>query len=99
MFNFQIYWNLYIQDLLNNCPSKIQGPEHVLKNSLGGCEPSTCCYIIYGHDTEKQTVYNLTSYMIDQVLSHGYKPVTVGECLSDPPANWYRNATTGDPVT
>jgi len=58
-----------------------------------------CRYIIYGHDTERQTVDNLTSYMLDQVLSQGYKPVTIGECLSDPPANWYRNATTGDPVT
>jgi hypothetical protein len=32
----------------------------------------------------------LVEYMLKGLLSKGYKPVTVGECLGDPKANWYR---------
>jgi hypothetical protein len=36
-------------------------------------------------------------YLIDQARSLGYRLVTLGECLGDPPANWYRDPRTGQP--
>lgn len=33
--------------------------------------------------------------MIDNAREHGYKLVTVGECLDDPEENWYRDPLTG----
>jgi hypothetical protein len=31
--------------------------------------------------------------MLDLMIAKGYKMVTLGECLGDPAANWYRAAT------
>ncbi len=33
--------------------------------------------------------------MIETARTLGYDLVTVGDCLGDPPVNWYRNPTTG----
>ena len=35
---------------------------------------------------------NLTEYMLSTLTQLGYKAVTVGDCLGDPAANWYRQA-------
>lgn len=35
--------------------------------------------------------------MIDTLRAAGYTTALYGECMNDPPANWYRNATTGQP--
>ncbi|TFA98046.1 putative peptidoglycan-N-acetylglucosamine deacetylase [Trichoderma ghanense] len=49
-------------------------------------------YIVLAHDVHQQTVVTLTKYMIQTSKERGYKLVTVGECLNDPPENWYRSA-------
>ncbi|KAJ6084916.1 hypothetical protein N7499_004545 [Penicillium canescens] len=92
-----IYWNLYTQDLKNKSPERIQNSKNIVENAFQDCKPSTCSHIVYGHDTEYQTA-NLTEYIIHQIQAKGYKAVTIGECLSDPAVNWYRNATTGKQV-
>ena len=57
-------------------------------------------YITISHDIHYQTVYNLTNYMLDYLQFLKYKrPVTVGECLGDPPENWYRNASGVPPAS
>lgn len=35
--------------------------------------------------------------MIDTAKKLGYQLVTVGDCLGDPPVNWYRDPATGEP--
>jgi hypothetical protein len=45
------------------------------------------------HDIHELTALNLTSYMLDYVYSKGFTAVTVGECMNNPPANWYRDST------
>jgi hypothetical protein len=40
-------------------------------------------------------VYNLTDYILTSLFSAGYRAVTVGECLGDPSANWYRTGPSG----
>lgn len=31
--------------------------------------------------------------MLKSLIGNGYRPVTVGACLGDPPENWYRAGT------
>jgi hypothetical protein len=50
--------------------------------------------VIINHDIHYQTAYNLTNYMLDYMNFTGWSTsVTLGECLGDPPENWYRNAS------
>lgn len=42
------------------------------------------------HDIHNQTVNNLTDYILASMYKNGFKSVTVGDCLGDPQANWYR---------
>jgi peptidoglycan/xylan/chitin deacetylase (PgdA/CDA1 family) len=49
-------------------------------------------WLAIGHDILDQTANNLTEYMLSQLKQLGYKAVTVGDCLGDPKANWYRSA-------
>jgi hypothetical protein len=49
------------------------------------------------HDIHELTALNLTGFMLDYVYSQGFTAVTVGECMNDPPANWYRDSTPAAP--
>ncbi|ROV93197.1 hypothetical protein VMCG_08760 [Cytospora schulzeri] len=51
--------------------------------------------IVLAHDIQEKTAHELAEYMIEQADEHGYRLVTVGECLGDPPRNWYRSPSTG----
>ncbi|EFQ99339.1 hypothetical protein MGYG_02352 [Nannizzia gypsea CBS 118893] len=42
------------------------------------------------HDVHQTTVEMLMQQLLDEVKKRGLKAVTVGECLGDPQANWYR---------
>ncbi|KAF5025720.1 hypothetical protein F66182_2187 [Fusarium sp. NRRL 66182] len=44
------------------------------------------------HDVHQNTVQNVVPAVIDIVLQSGKRSVTVGECLGDPEANWYRTS-------
>jgi peptidoglycan/xylan/chitin deacetylase (PgdA/CDA1 family) len=48
-----------------------------------------------GHDIHEQTALNLTAYMLQYLRSKGYRGVTMGECMGDPEANWYRTSSGG----
>lgn len=47
-------------------------------------------YVVLAHDVHQATAYQLAEYMIDYARSKGLRLVTVGECMGDPAANWYR---------
>ncbi|KAH7329924.1 hypothetical protein BKA65DRAFT_460379 [Rhexocercosporidium sp. MPI-PUGE-AT-0058] len=81
--------NIDTKDYMNNSPGTIQISKEKFSNLVASV-PSLGSYIPLAHDIHYQTVTNLTAYMIDTLLARGYTPVTVGECLNDPPANWYR---------
>jgi Polysaccharide deacetylase len=55
-------------------------------------------WLVIGHDIIQQESYRLTEYMLQQFQRRSFRMVTVGECVGDPPANWYRypNATDAD---
>jgi hypothetical protein len=49
--------------------------------------------LVLNHDVHYQTVYNLAEYELQRIAALGLgTSVTVGQCLDDPPANWYRAA-------
>jgi peptidoglycan/xylan/chitin deacetylase (PgdA/CDA1 family) len=62
-----------------------------LSQSPGG----SSSFITLSHDIFEKTVKDLVPYMMSVVKENGYTPVTVGECLEDPPENWYRDPVTG----
>jgi hypothetical protein len=62
-------------------------------------KPSSNSYIVLSHDIHQETVTTLVPYMISRVKALGYKFATAGQCLGDPPTNWYRDPLTGQPIT
>lgn len=46
--------------------------------------------LVLAHDVHPDTVNSLAEHMIVESQNRGLRLVTVGECLGDPAANWYR---------
>ncbi|KAK5989725.1 Chitin deacetylase [Cladobotryum mycophilum] len=90
--------NIDTKDYENDDPSLIQISKDRFSSGLSS-DPSSHSYITLAHDVHYQTVVNLTAYMVQTSRDRGYKLVTVGECLGDPKANWYRQVSGGGSVT
>ncbi|CAF3470990.1 unnamed protein product [Fusarium graminearum] len=90
--------NVDTKDYENDSPQLIQNSKNRYSAGVSTNSASNQ-YIVLAHDVHDQTVHNLTSYMIDTARSRGYRLVTVGECLGDPRANWYRTASRDRDVT
>lgn len=84
--------NLDTKDYANDDPNLIQTSKNTFNSYVSSNSPSSSSFIVLNHDVHYQTVYNLTEYELQRVAATGYRPVTVGECLGDPSANWYRAA-------
>ncbi|KAI9821948.1 MAG: hypothetical protein M1827_002530 [Pycnora praestabilis] len=84
------YFDVDTDDYDNDSPLLIQNAKNNFDNDIAGGSNLTSDYLVIGHDIHEQTAYNLTAYMLTQLLAQGYQPVTVGECLGDPPLYWYR---------
>jgi hypothetical protein len=82
--------DLDTQDYLNDSPTLILNSENIFDAALANASPTTDDFLVISHDIHNQTSQVLVEYMLKGLLSKGYKPVTVGQCLGDPPANWYR---------
>ncbi|KAK6586201.1 hypothetical protein PZA11_001258 [Diplocarpon coronariae] len=85
--------DLDTSDYLNDSPALIQNSKTIFDNALAAKSPTSDDFLIIGHDIHNQTANVLVEYMLQQIQSKGYKPVTVGDCLGDPKANWYRTDT------
>ncbi|KAF2670004.1 glycoside hydrolase/deacetylase [Microthyrium microscopicum] len=79
-----------------------QGDYNAAQNNFLGPissnKPATSSYIVLSHDIHQQTVTQLVPFMITNLKKYGYTTATVGECLGDPPANWYRDPLSGSAV-
>ncbi|RYP13020.1 hypothetical protein DL765_007051 [Monosporascus sp. GIB2] len=84
------YFNLDTEGYLHDDPEEIQKSKDIWDEHVEGSNPCNTSYLAIEHDLQKQVVYNLTEYMLKSLIVNGYRPVTVGECLGDPPENWYR---------
>jgi peptidoglycan/xylan/chitin deacetylase (PgdA/CDA1 family) len=83
--------NLDTKDYANDSPDLIGNSQRTF-DQYTASDPSSVGYIVLNHDVHQQTVSTLAEYEIQRLTSRGYKPVTVGQCLGDAAANWYRSA-------
>lgn len=86
-------------DYLYDSPTEIQMAKDNFVQQMERAKNLSINTIALNHDTHYQTAYNLTNYMLDYMkfLDYGTS-VTVGECLGDPPENWYRSDGGAPPV-
>lgn len=84
------YFDLNTAGYENNDPALIQNSKDIWDRRVPPLNLQTESVLVIEHDTEYQTVYNLTEYMLVSMRDLGWKGVTVGECLNDPKENWYR---------
>ncbi len=89
------YFDLDTDDYNNVTPDKIQNAKNRVFNAINPSNPQVDAFQAIAHDIHQQTAQNLTGYMIKTMQDKGYKLVTLGECLGEPEANWYRDASTG----
>lgn len=89
-----VNFNVDTKDYAHDSPDLIETSKRAFAAALGGgSTPTRDSFVVLVHDTHRQTVANLTRFMIDTIRAEGYEAVTVGDCLGDPAGNWYRNAT------
>ncbi|KAL0936387.1 chitin deacetylase [Colletotrichum truncatum] len=66
-------------------------------NAINGGNPSSDSFISLAHDIHSFTANGFVQYMIDVAKEKGYQFTTIGDCLGDPKANWYRDPKSGEP--
>ncbi|KAI1815877.1 carbohydrate esterase family 4 protein [Poronia punctata] len=88
-----IYFDLDTEGYLHDDPVAIQQSKNIWDANVPRSNPCRTSWLQIEHDIHYQTVYNLTDYFLDSLFKSGYRSVTVGECLGDPPENWYRAGT------
>jgi hypothetical protein len=94
-----IYFDLDSEDYLHDDPTQIQISKNDFSGNLSTSTAAQRSWLEISHDIHQQTAYNLTEYMLITLKAQGYTPVTVGTCLGDPPANWYRTLGGGSVFT
>lgn len=87
-----VYFDVDTAGYMNDDANLIQKSKDIWDSTVKGTNPATTSFLEIEHDIHYQTAYNLTDHILDSIYSHGYRSVTVGECLGDPVDNWYRRA-------
>ncbi|RHZ54881.1 chitin deacetylase [Aspergillus thermomutatus] len=64
--------------------------QNIFKSALQSGNPKTNSFISIAHDIHNHTVHDFVPLMIDYLQAQGYTTALYGECLNDPPSNWYR---------
>jgi peptidoglycan/xylan/chitin deacetylase (PgdA/CDA1 family) len=91
----------HISDFNFSTEDYLEEPKGTFQNSLdwfkgnitkGNATPEKNDWLTIAHDIIGPTAYNLTEFMLSTLTQLGYKAVTIGDCLNDPPENWYRSA-------
>ncbi|KAK1751271.1 carbohydrate esterase [Echria macrotheca] len=85
-----INFDLDTKDYENRTPDLIGNSMSLFADAIGAGGPSDS-FLVLAHDVHEQTAVSLVPYMLDKIKQKGYQAVTVGECLGDAPANWYRS--------
>ncbi|GJN80281.1 hypothetical protein PLIIFM63780_003806 [Purpureocillium lilacinum] len=85
-----VYFDLDTEGYLHQSPTEIQVSKDIWDRTVKGQSPANNTWLAIEHDSIEQTVHNLSEYMLKSMASNGFRGVTVGECLRDPPENWYR---------
>lgn len=96
-----VYFDVDTDDYNQLTTAKIENSKKWFKGNItaNGAVAATSDWLGIAHDIHELTAYSLTEYMLKTLTDLGYKAVTVGECLGDPVANWYRSSTGSTPTT
>lgn len=94
-----IYQNAINYDWLVDDPGySVQKSKDLFLETMRDVNPAEEKHIYLQHDTHWQTAWNLTNYMLDYFKFKNFSTsVTVGQCMGDPPENWYRTADGAPP--
>ncbi|GFN16634.1 hypothetical protein AtubIFM54640_004152 [Aspergillus tubingensis] len=85
-----ILYDIDTEDYSHDSPALIQQSKDIFDRNLASRTDFDRPWLVIAHDVHEQTVHNLTEYMLKKLIAEGYRAVTVGECLGDPPELWYR---------
>ncbi|TQN71228.1 Chitin deacetylase [Colletotrichum shisoi] len=89
------YFDLDTQGYLHTDPSQIQVSLNLWDAAMIARSACNGSYLHIEHDIHQQVATTFTNHMLDSIVANGWKAVTVGECLGDPPENWYRGNVPG----
>ncbi|KAF6825584.1 Chitin deacetylase-like protein 9 [Colletotrichum musicola] len=84
------FFDLDTQGYLHTDPSQIGFSVNLWDQAMLAKSPCNGSYLHIEHDIHQQIATTFTNHMLDSIVANGWRAVTVGECLGDPPANWYR---------
>ncbi|KAH8694520.1 hypothetical protein BGZ61DRAFT_478127 [Ilyonectria robusta] len=93
------YFNLDTAGYLHDSAGRIQDSKDIWDAAVEGADTATTKWLAIEHDPVYQSVYNLTEHMLKSLVANGFNSVTVGECLNDPKANWYRPVNSSGSTT
>ncbi|KAH6645405.1 carbohydrate esterase family 4 protein [Truncatella angustata] len=83
-----VYWDIDTKDYLYDTEETYHfGLDRFTDDLNAGGSLALC------HDKIMHTATKLVHHMIWELQRRGLKGVTIGECLGDPEANWYREAS------
>jgi peptidoglycan/xylan/chitin deacetylase (PgdA/CDA1 family) len=91
------YFDLDTDDYNQLTPVKIETAKNNFRTAVNGANPSSQSKLAIAHDIHELTALNLTVTMIETLQARGFKGVTMGECMNEPEANWYRDSTPATP--
>ncbi|TQN64133.1 Chitin deacetylase, partial [Colletotrichum shisoi] len=89
------YFDLDTQGYLHTDPSQIGFSIGLWDQAMLAVSPCNGSYLHIEHDIHQQVATTLTNHILDSVVANGWRAVTVGTCLGDPPENWYRGSVPG----
>ncbi|PYH49695.1 uncharacterized protein BP01DRAFT_331038 [Aspergillus saccharolyticus JOP 1030-1] len=91
-----ILYDIDTEDYKHDSPTEIQRSKDIFDSSLDARTAFDRPWLVIAHDVHEQTVHNLTEHMLKKLIAEGFRAVSVGECLGDPPQYWYRQDNTVD---
>ena len=89
------YFDLDTDDYNQLTRERIEVAKNNFRNAVNPANPATQSKLAIAHDIHELTALNLTVTMIETLQARGFKGVTMGECMNEPEANWYRDSTPG----
>ncbi|KAI0103115.1 carbohydrate esterase family 4 protein [Hypoxylon sp. NC0597] len=84
-----VMYNVDTKDYAHDDRDAIQVSVDIFNNAVSADGKGT--YIVLVHDIHEWTARKLLPAMLGTIAERGYRAVTVGECLNDEGANWYRD--------
>ncbi|KAF1924458.1 carbohydrate esterase family 4 protein [Didymella exigua CBS 183.55] len=91
------YFDLDTDDYNQLTPVKIETAKNNFRNAVNGANPASQSKLAIAHDIHELTALNLTVTMIETLQARGFRGVTMGECMGEAEANWYRDSTPATP--